>query len=506
MTGNKGVSCNGLTVVTTSGRTVLDEVTLHVGSGTVRALVGESGSGKTTLALTLLGMVRRGLRHTAGTVTVDGTDPLTLRAGHLRSFRRHRIAWLGQDPGLSLTPWIPVCDALCEVLDIPAGDDASRVRVAGLLDRVGLPGVELLDRLPAELSGGQRRRVAVARALANRPGTVVLDEPTSGLDARAVDEVLDTVGQVCSATGATVIVITHDLDVARRIADEITVVDRGRVVETFPAHVLDDPAAVASAAPRTRALWEAARLSPPGTGEGAQDRRVRTAGDSGTGAPVLGLRGFTALLPDGTPVCAPVELDLRAGESLAVTGPSGAGKSTLVRALVGAGPYLGRVELHGRVLPTEAGHRDPATRRAVQLIAQDPLGSLNPVLTVGTQLRRAVLRRHPGASRREVAGHIVGILGLVGLDTGILNRRPRSLSGGQGQRVAVARALAHEPRVLVCDESTSALDPTVQKGVLDTLNNLRDRTGLVLIVITHSPAVAAYTCTRELVIGKVLPR
>ena len=154
MTGNKGVSCNGLTVVTTSGRTVLDEVTLHVGSGTVRALVGESGSGKTTLALTLLGMVRRGLRHTAGTVTVDGTDPLTLRAGHLRSFRRHRIAWLGQDPGLSLTPWIPVCDALCEVLDIPAGDDASRVRVAGLLDRVGLPGVELLDRLLGRLGPG----------------------------------------------------------------------------------------------------------------------------------------------------------------------------------------------------------------------------------------------------------------------------------------------------------------------------------------------------------------
>lgn len=507
------ITYDSLTVETTGGKTVLDAVTITVGTGQIRAVVGESGSGKTTLALALLGMVRRGLRRTEGSVEVDGDLPLSMKGEALRAYRRRRVAWLGQDPSLSLTPWMTVNTAVCEVLGVRPTAPGARDRVAALLDRVGLPGTALLDRLPGELSGGQRRRVAFARALANDPGIIVLDEPTSGLDAVAVSEVLDALERVHVQSESTIVVITHDLAVARRCADEITVIDAGRVLETFPVGVLDSPADMAGLHPRTRALWAAARLEQDASDQDAPDQGTPAPGHpdqeapAPEPAPVLSLREFTAVLPDGTAVGDPVTVDLAAGESLAVTGPSGIGKSTLARALVGAGPFTGEVLLNGTVVAAGMRDRDAATRRALHVIPQDPVRSLNPAVSVVTQLRRAVARARPGIDRHQLAQRVREILDLVQLDPSVLTKHPRSLSGGQGQRVAVARALAQEPSVLICDESTAALDPTVQQGVLDTLNALRAETGLVLIMITHSPAVARYTCDREWAVdtGDVVP-
>lgn len=493
------IEYDSLTVETLDGRTIVDAVTTTIGTGRIRAVVGESGCGKTTLALALLGMVRRGLRCTGGTVSANGDRPLTMNDDALRAFRRHRVAWLGQDPSLSLTPWMTVNTAMCEVLDIRPSESGARARVATLLDRVGLPGATLLDRLPGELSGGQRRRVAFARTLANDPEIVVLDEPTSGLDPEAVAEVLDALQLAHAQSGSTIILITHDLDVARRCADEITVIDAGRILETFPVGVLDSPSETATLHPRTRALWAAARLDQ----DQSQDQvsPEESSPSEQAAVPVLSVDNFTVFLPDGTAVCDPVTFELGAGESLAVTGPSGIGKSTLAFGLVGMGKFDGALRLGDTVVAHTMKERNATTRRAIQVIPQDPVRSLNPAVRVGTQLRRAVLRARPRSDRAEVAQRIRDILDLVQLDTSVLGKRPRSLSGGEGQRVAIARALAHEPGVLICDESTAALDPTVQKEVLDTLNELRDKVGLVLIMITHSPEVARYTCDREWRLG-----
>lgn len=484
---NDGVRVEGLVVEDMAGRPVLDAASLAVSPGEIRAVVGESGSGKTTLALALLGRVRKGLTVKSGEISVFGKDALKLKGKALRNYRRNDVSWLSQDPALSLTPHMRVGELLREVSNAELKSDIDQ-----LLRSVGLNEVHgILRRKPWELSGGQRRRVAIARAVAARPKLLVLDEPTAGLDAMAAQDVTRMIVGLRERSGMAVMVITHDLSFASKLADTITVIEKGKIVEEGACKAVLE-------APRSCYAQELIRAQALSSCDKANQ--------DDASLPLLRVSDLTVTTPDGKTAASAVSFELHAGEGLAILGPSGAGKSTIVSALVGSRVAdSGKIELciggNLEELPLAREDREIESLLSMQVIPQDPAASLNPALSVDVQLDRAVSRRHPDWGNPRRNGQVVSLIELVGLNKGILSARPQALSGGQAQRIAIARSLAHEPCVLICDESTSALDATTQKGVLDVLARLRDREGLALIVVTHSEQVASFLCSKTLMVG-----
>lgn len=481
------VDVRNLTIRDGAGRAVLDDVTISLGAGGALAVVGESGAGKTTLALALFGRVRAGLVVAGGEVRVAGHDVLRLRGHALRAYRRRCISGLSQDPALSLTPSMSVWALLRET------GCACREDALALLASVGLGNVsDVLDRRPGALSGGQRRRVALARSMASHPALLVLDEPTSGVDPQATSEIIDTVAHLRAETGCAVLAITHDLSVARRLGGDVVVMDAGRVVERGDAGLFDAPRG--AYARRLVIADELSDLRP------ASCAAVRP-------EPLLRVRGLCVDTPDGRRAVENLSFDVRAGEGVALTGASGSGKSTVVRALTGQRPARsGTIELWVgekglAALAPGYAKRSREELLALQVVPQDPATSLNPAIRVGRQLARACARRHPDWSGARRLERLRKLMALVGLDEGLLGAMPHAVSGGQVQRIAIARALAHEPRVLICDESTSALDATTQEGVLRMLARLRDETGVALIMVTHAPQVTRAMCTRAYPVG-----
>lgn len=478
------IQINDLTICDDYGRGIVTGVDLDIPSGRIHAVVGESGSGKTTLGIALMGAIRPGLHLHRGTIKIGSTQPLELTARQLRDFRRERVAWVGQDPALSLTPWHRVRRILGESLE---SADASDAELLAHLDQVGLGGsVELLDRLPGQLSGGQRRRVAIARALVRTPDLLILDESSSGLDPQAVANLEATISAMHEATNTTIILITHDLAFARRLAMSMSVMKDGALIESgTSSELLSTPRADA-----TRRLIRAHRLQ-----RSPSEPLQRNSPE------LLRLRDWEVAIHRADRVLGPLQLTLHAGEGLAITGASGAGKSTLAHSIIGTHPARrGTIEWQSHMMPLAFAARDARWRRGLQLITQDPAASLNPALTVKAHLVRALQRT--GRSTAQIHARLPELLKSVNLDEELLQRRPPHLSGGQAQRVAIARALAHDPQVLICDESTSALDATIQLEILDTLNSLRRELDLALVMITHSPDVARYTCERQLVLNQ----
>ena len=274
------VEIAGLSIATLGGKRVIDDLSIEILAGENRALVGESGSGKTTLALALMGRIRSGLVHETGTIFVDGADVLSLKGSSLRRYRAETVSWLSQDPALSLTPHMTVRALLSE--SVPMDDEDA----LGLLGRVGLSGVKgLLDRKPRSLSGGQRRRVAIAKAIASKPRVLILDEPTAGLDGATADEVVATIKGICAESGMSVVAITHDLDVAGKFAESVTVLKEGCVLETVShSELMNNPGT-----DYARKLVDAQRL----------ERRPGDEMDSSAGAPVFSASSFDVVTPDG---------------------------------------------------------------------------------------------------------------------------------------------------------------------------------------------------------------
>lgn len=505
MEGGQSMSCaieaRNLTICDSAGRAVVDRLCLELAAGQTLVVVGESGAGKTTLSLALFGRLRHGLNLTEGMLRVCGSDVLGLRGRELRKFRRCNLSYLSQDPALSLTADMTVWQLLREL------GCASREQAEELLSCVGLgSGCDgLLDRRPGSLSGGQRRRVALVRAMVAKPRLLVLDEPTSGVDPTAAREIVKTVESLCSQSGCAVLVITHDLAVARAFGARVAVMQAGRIVEQGGPEILDSP--------RTepvRRLVACDRLE--GLAEGVRPRgRVSVHGP----APVMAAEGLCVDTPDGRPAVRGLSFVLRPGECIGLRGSSGAGKSTVVAALTGLRPpACGTVSLAARTgrdddsgdfplvaLPPSCAQRTADQLLSLQTVPQDPVTSLNPALSVGRQLDRAVRRCHPSWGHDKRLARVEELLRSVDLDGGIARRMPRELSGGQAQRVAIARALGHEPLVLICDECTSALDATTQEGVLRTLARLRDEAGMALIMVTHAVRVSETMCGRTYEVG-----
>ncbi|MDQ1021164.1 ABC transporter ATP-binding protein/permease [Streptomyces afghaniensis] len=473
------LSVRGLRVESDSGHRVLEDVDLDLAPGELLALVGESGSGKTTLALAALGHVAPGLRPAGGHVRLDGGSLLRLDERRLRRMRAATCGYVAQDPRTALAPHLRVDAQIGEVLRarrVPKDQWAQRteraLRLAGL-DRPR----EVVHRRPHQLSGGQRQRVALAVALSAEPRLLVLDEPTSALDTVTAAAFLADLTRLRHETGVAVLLVSHDLGSVAGAADRVAVMDGGRIVELGPPEaVLADPVSE-----RGRALVAAARPCVPAA---AADPKERV--DEAALLSASGLR-----LVRGGPVLDGVSLALAPGDCLSVVGPSGCGKTTLLRCLAGLDtPASGGIRLGGEALAPDVRDRDPRQRRRVQLVPQGPYASLNPRHTVATIVGRPLAFRPDVPAARRPA-EVERLLTHVGLDPEVGGRLPGALSGGQRQRVALARALAAGPEVLLCDEVTSALDPSVATAVTELITRLRTELGLAVVMVTHDLSVAA---------------
>ncbi|MFJ9027952.1 dipeptide ABC transporter ATP-binding protein [Streptomyces sp. NPDC102274] len=483
----------------------VDGLSFELAAGRAIGLVGESGSGKSTVAGALLGLHRGTGARVGGTVRVGGTDVGAASDRELRALRGAVAAMVFQDPLSSLDPYYAVGDQIAEVYRVhtDATRRAARARAVEVLDRVGIPdAARRAGARPHEFSGGMRQRALIAMALACEPRLLIADEPTTALDVTVQAQILDLLHDLRHETGMGLLLVTHDVGVAAESVDEVLVMRHGREVERGPVgEVLGAPRdtytrALLAAVPRVDTPLGTPRDVPlgaprTGVGEGAREG-ARDSSPKPTGEPLLeavdlrrefrrGRRIVTAV--DG------VSLTVRPGETLGIVGESGSGKTTLGRMLVRLlDPSAGGLRYRGTEIATASEKELRPYRRELQMVFQDPVSSLNPRRSVGESVADP-LRAAGVLDEGRLVARVRELLDRVGLDPDRYDRYPHEFSGGQRQRVGIARALAAEPRLIVCDEPVSALDVTTQAQVTALLAELQRELGLALVFIAHDLAV-----------------
>ncbi|MFJ8972758.1 MULTISPECIES: dipeptide ABC transporter ATP-binding protein [Streptomyces] len=479
------VEVSGLTVDFGPVRAV-DGLSFTLEAGGALGVVGESGSGKSASAYALLGLHRGTGARVGGSVRVAGTDVNTADDRELRALRGAGAAMVFQDPLSSLDPYYPVGDQIAEVYRVhrPVSRRAARARAVEVLDRVGIPDAARRSRLrPHEFSGGMRQRALIAMALACEPGLLIADEPTTALDVTVQAQILDLLHDLRHETGMGLLLVTHDVGVAAESVDEVLVMRHGKEVERGPvARVLGAPRE-----PYTRELLAAVPR--------VETRRVvpvpppRVAEDA---APLLEAVGLRREFGRGSGRVAAVDgvsLTVRAGRTLGIVGESGSGKTTLGRMLVRLlDPTAGRLRYGGREIGSLPEKELRSFRRDLQMVFQDPVASLNPRRSVGESVADP-LRAAGESDEGRIRDRVGTLLERVGLDPAHFERYPHEFSGGQRQRVGIARALAAEPKLIVCDEPVSALDVTTQAQVVELLSELQRELGIGLVFIAHDLAV-----------------
>ena len=483
-------------------RTLVEALTLRVEAGKTTVVVGESGSGKSLSALSVVQLLPAGVRRRGGTVHL-GDDELTqLSESAMDHVRGARIGFVFQEPQSSLNPVMRAGDQVAEVLQRHRGMRGQRLqrRVHELLEAVGLSAPARRAReYPHQLSGGMKQRVMLAIALAGEPELLLADEPTTALDVSTQAQILALLRTVQRERGMGMLFITHDLAVARQMADHLVVMQNGRVVEQGAA----ESVLAAPTSPYTRALLDACPRLQEGRGPAplAADAPVILSVHGMTLRHTPAARWFGARRADA-PTVVDASLEVRAGETLAVVGESGSGKTTLGRGILRLlAAEQGRVSFLGRDLLALAPRALRAARRELQVVFQDPYAAMNPRLTVQAIVEEGLLAQGlmPDATLR--ARRVAELLGQVGLEPAAASRYPHEFSGGQRQRISIARALAVSPRLIVCDEPTSALDVSVQSQVLALLRKLQIDHGLAYLFITHNLAVVAEMAHRVVVMS-----
>jgi peptide/nickel transport system ATP-binding protein len=458
----------------------VEDASLELRRGEILCVVGESGSGKSALSGAIMGAPAPGLKVVGGSVRLKGQELTKLSERAWCRIRGNRIAMIFQEPMASLNPAVPVGLQIMEVFELHAKLSLAerRERALALIRSMQLPDPErIAASFPHQLSGGQCQRVIIAMALAMNPEVLIADEPTTALDVTTQAQVLKLIRELRTLHGHTILFITHDFGVVAEIADRIAVMRHGRIIEMGEARqVLTQPQH-----PYTKELLAAVpSLVPP-----ADQGEVMAP----AAKPVLAVAGL-AKSYGRVHAVNEISFDLERGTTLSIVGESGCGKSSLARILVRlTAPTAGRVDVNGKCFLTLTGGELRSSCRAVQMIFQDPFGSLNPLRTAGAVIARAAVLA--GADRHKARERAGELFDRVGLPREGLQRRPAAFSGGQKQRIGIARALAMNPDVLIADESLSALDASSQAQILALLRKLQNELGLAILLITHDLRVAA---------------
>ncbi len=477
-------------------------VDLEIEPGEIVAIVGESGSGKTQALLAALGLLPRNGRAT-GSARFEGEELIGAPRARLDRIRGARATMIFQEPMTALDPLTPIGAQIAAPLIAHAhlSRPCARDRAKELLEQVGLRGGRFrAGAYPHQLSGGERQRAMIAMAIANRPALLIADEPTTALDVTVQARILDLLRDLQRELGMAMIFVSHDLHLVRRLASRVLVMRQGRVIETGATPAL-------FAAPReayTRLLVEAtpSDLKPPAAERAPvllEARAIRV-----TFLQTAGL----LRAPQRVRAVDGVDVTLRAGETLGIVGESGSGKSTLARALLRLVPCEGEILFEGRDIAKLDQAAMRPLRRRLQIVFQDPFGSLSPRLSAGEIVTEGLRAHAPQYGARERDAAAVRAFDAVGLDPAWRRRTPDAFSGGQRQRIAIARALILEPAVLVLDEPTSALDRSAQRGMLALLRKLQAERGLAYLFITHDLAVVRAMADQIVVMqgGRVVER
>ena len=478
-------------------------VSFDIGKAETVALVGESGSGKTVTALSILRLLPYpSASHPSGVIRFKGEDLMALPLDGLRHVRGNQISMIFQEPMTSLNPLHTIEQQIGEVLKIHRGlsNSAAQARVLDLLDKVGIEDPKgRLDSYPHQLSGGQRQRVMIAMALANEPDLLIADEPTTALDVTIQAQILDLLLKLKSEFNMAMLLITHDLGIVRKMADRVCVMTNGEIVERGTTHdIFASPQH-----PYTKHLLASEpKGSPPAAN--AKAPTILEAKDLKVWFPIK--RGFMRHTVGHIKAVDGIDLAVKEGQTLGVVGESGSGKTTLGLALLRLVSSEGPIVYLGNRIDGYDSKRMRPLRRDMQIVFQDPYGSLSPRLSVGQIIEEGLLIQKPGMDRSERRARVSRALKEVGLDPALQDRYPHEFSGGQRQRIAIARALVLEPKFLILDEPTSALDVSVQAQIVDLLRDLQKRYKLAYLFISHDLKVVRALANAIIVLrhGKVV--
>jgi microcin C transport system ATP-binding protein len=481
----------------------VDRVSFTLEKGRTLALVGESGSGKSITALSIVKLLgATSATYPSGEIFFKGDDLLKARESKLREVRGNEITMVFQEPMTSLNPLHTIEKQVGEILALHGtrGDATIRTRVIELLSEVGIPDpATRLSAYPHQLSGGQRQRVMIAMALANRPDLFIADEPTTALDVTVQAQILKLLKELQGKLGMAMLFITHDLGIVRKIADDVCVMQKGRIVEAGPVgRVFDEPQHA-----YTKALLAAEPKGMPAPSN-PDAKPVVTGDDVKVWFPIK--RGFLRRTIGHVKAVDGISLTVREGQTVGVVGESGSGKTTLGLALLRLIRSEGPIAYLGRRIDGLGSQEMRPLRRDMQIVFQDPYGSLSPRMSVADIVEEGLLVQNKGlsaAQRREI---VARALADTGLDPASMDRYPHEFSGGQRQRIAIARAMALDPKFVVLDEPTSALDMSVQAQIVDLLRDLQKRRNLAYLFISHDLKVVRALASELIVMrhGKVV--
>ncbi len=499
---------DGLVTVFKSGHdvtTAVKNVSFQIHAGETFALVGESGSGKSVIALSIIRLLPAAARITSGRVGFDGVEILHLPEREMRNVRGSGISMIFQEPMTSLNPVVKVGKQISEVLlrHQNMNKTQARQRALDLLDAVKIPKpARIIDSYAHELSGGMRQRVMIAIALACRPKLLIADEPTTALDVTIQAQMLELIADLQQRLKMTILFITHDLAVVKQVADRVAVMRRGEIVEQSSNEVF-------FSSPRHEYSWSLFAALPDMGKRGqpllnrAEETMRKTFAQGINGDGLLSIRNLKVHFPirKGILKCVTgyvkavdgVSLDVPAGKTLSLVGESGSGKTTVGKGVLRlVQPTSGEIVYSGVPIHDISHKRLLEQRTHLQIVFQDPYSSMNPRMRVGEIIEEGMKALGVVTDEDERNRRVLELLEQVGLDKRAYLRYPHEFSGGQRQRICIARALAVNPKIIICDEPTSALDVSVQAQILDLLNALQDRYGVSYLFITHNMSVVAY--------------
>ncbi|OHY82716.1 ABC transporter ATP-binding protein [Marinobacter sp. AC-23] len=474
-----------LSICFNQGQKAVDSLSLALQQGETLALVGESGSGKSVTALSVLRLLdERHASYPGGEIRYRGEDLLQASEKRMRQVRGREISMIFQEPMTSLNPLHSVERQISETLELHKGmrGPQARKRCLELLQLVGIENPETrLGAYPHQLSGGQKQRVMIAMALANEPDLLIADEPTTALDVTVQKQVLELLQDLQQKLGMAILLITHDLTIVRRYANRVAVMERGKLVEEQETAALF----ASPSHPYTRKLLNAEPPEAPLT-QAKSDQPLLSV--SNLDVRFTTRKGLFGKVKEYFHAVKRVSFTLNRGQTLGIVGESGSGKTTIGHALLKLTASTGSIELDGQELAGLDQNAFRPWRRRVQIVFQDPFGSLSPRMSVAEIVREG-LEIHDSENHEQHEQKVITALLDVGLDPEAKHRYPHEFSGGQRQRIAIARALVLQPDLMILDEPTSALDRTVQKQVIELLRDIQARYGLSYIFISHDLAV-----------------